>query len=484
MKRFCINLVVVMLTLVVMGVLKLPWEIKVEKEMREDSLLPPKIDIVDKNSIGQAGYAAALGGFRDVLASYYYLKAHNLSAYRNYYEMERHFSTVVKLQPRSEYYWYMSAYYIWGGAASSMRDNYALPPIDRFSLNRKYVKRGEEILENGLKYNPQSYKIAMDKVRLETDHFRYPEYETALVSLKNILKNCKINVHEELQSWGQYAYTLAAIGGNEKLALEETKGLFKFSELGQRVPSQRLILYVLQDALMMPMEKRIPEEEIFFDIAEIEDFLGIYSYKARVVKSDKEAAREQYAELKEFFFRRNSRETDKSDVMIAKLGFLEDYLEMPGEQRISTEKLYRSAKHQAYVKGMILYRERIEQAASKDIVGYASSLLMKFNNGTSSQAERDELALISLYFENQTTVLEFPSLERLKYSKSIKYKMLYAYWKGQNNLSQKILAQNISGYKIFPMINVVRKIQILEEELDIPEHEKIQEGEVFTGLPY
>ena len=104
MKRFFINLAVVLLVLSIVGALKLPWEVKVEKEFREDNLLPPKIDLVDRNSIGQAGYAAALGGFRDVLASYFYLKAHNLSAERDFYEMEQTFNTVVTLQPRSEYY--------------------------------------------------------------------------------------------------------------------------------------------------------------------------------------------------------------------------------------------------------------------------------------------------------------------------------------------------------------------------------------------
>jgi len=85
MKRNLINLAVVFGTLLVFGILKVPFEIKMEEEMREKDLLPPKIELTDRNSVGQAGYAAALGGFRDVLASYNYLKAYNLHAERDWF---------------------------------------------------------------------------------------------------------------------------------------------------------------------------------------------------------------------------------------------------------------------------------------------------------------------------------------------------------------------------------------------------------------
>ena len=123
MKKFLVHLVVGFSVLLVFGILRFSLESKMDKDMRADGLLPPKIDLADRNSIGQAGYAAALGGFRDVLASYFYLKAHNDSADRNFYEMERSFNTVVALQPRSEYYWYMGAYYLWGSTYSLTKDN-------------------------------------------------------------------------------------------------------------------------------------------------------------------------------------------------------------------------------------------------------------------------------------------------------------------------------------------------------------------------
>ena len=481
MKRTIINFAVVFGVLFVFGIFKVPFEIQMEKEMREKDLLPPKIDMSDRNGIGQAGYAAALGGFRDVLASYNYLKAHNLHVARDWYEMERTLNTVVTLQPRSEYYWEMAGWQLGNNTYSYEKSNHKISPFDRQRLSAEYFEKGDEYFKRGIKAMPHSYKVAMGRIRLLTDEFRMPNFEQALETAEHLMEHGEMDSNELLLAWGSYIYTLAATPGREVETYKELLKLFEVSNIAQRVPTQRVLIYVLQNELMIPVEDRMPDWDLLFDVDYIFDLEALTVFEIKVSKTPIEGVKKMYQVQRQNW--EDANYIAKRDYSRAKLYILQNVLELSEEQKIPDDKLFKNEENKQYVINSVEYRKQLDLMKPKALE-FHRLLVKELKEKGLSRNKRELLALLQIKNPQLIPSADGISLEMLLHNPPMKYQQLYYYWTVRNAMYQKMAKSGLKGFMPMPLGNIVSQLRELEDQLNVPDNERISSSQIFTPKPH
>ena len=480
MKRLFINLGVVFGTLIVFGLFKVPFEVKTEEVMREEGLLPPNIELTDRNRIGQAGYAAALGGLRDVLATYNYLKAYNQYAKNDTYEMEQTLNTVVTLQPRSDFYWEMACYYLAYNTFSNIRDDQSLAPIQRHNMSQEFLAKGLEYLHRGIAIIPGSYRIGMEMMRLYSDSYRYPNYEKAVAAGEMLMRDGVLDANQTLLAWGEYVYNLALVPGREHDAYSEAVKLYKVSNLLQRVRTQRVLIYILQDVLMIPEEQRIPEEELLFDGEILVNLGSLSRYAKRVEISEEDAVR--YLWQGQVRTWKTSSAIRKDDFVRAKLHVLQQALELTDEEKISDEELFDSEQHKQYIEQMIQYEAFVETVDDPKRVHAQLAQIVK--SGKATQTQKDLVVLLQYRYEDKIPEADRLPDARLLFNERQRNKELRYYLDAREGKMQNMALGDMVGLQALPIGNLLEQVVELEEKLDIPDSERIEPLQTFSDKAY
>jgi hypothetical protein len=152
------------LILIVLGAVsagRLFLEHRLTSELREEQLLPVKLETKLRDEMSQEAFAAALGGMRSLLAVYYELEA--FSAFTKqppeWHTVDKYYSLGTKLQPLDPYYWEMHSWMMGTNAAESYAVDGEAPKGLEREMRRQYRERGLEILNRGLQFLPNNYKL-------------------------------------------------------------------------------------------------------------------------------------------------------------------------------------------------------------------------------------------------------------------------------------------------------------------------------------
>lgn len=155
MKRKLQALAVILL----FGVVKLPLERHVTHDLRQQKLLEEPIHLDMKEELGQAGLAAALGGLRGLAASMFELRAHVEFTHVNWAKVESLYELITRLQPRKTRYWEDASWHMAYNAASYYLYNQDLKPALRGQYFHDYIRRGIDILKEGLTFMPDHPRL-------------------------------------------------------------------------------------------------------------------------------------------------------------------------------------------------------------------------------------------------------------------------------------------------------------------------------------
>ncbi len=146
--------------LLLFGLVRLPLEKSLDASQREVHLRTATLDIGLREQIGQLSYAAALSGFRSLVAAVLWIQAHTAWEETAWGRMAGLFQSVTSLQPRSILYWDLSSWHMAWNAAIAARENPKEPSeFLRLRAEREYHRLGREFLEQGIINNPDSYLL-------------------------------------------------------------------------------------------------------------------------------------------------------------------------------------------------------------------------------------------------------------------------------------------------------------------------------------
>lgn len=240
--------------LLLLGAIKLPLEDRVTRDLRAQRLLHEPVSASALESLGQSGLAAVLGGGRGLVACILQLYAYTEFKRVNWAEVDSLYSLITRLQPRREGYWDEASWHMAFNAASYYlyrNNDPAYTNEMRGQLREQYVRRGIEILQEGLRWMPESGRLWMQLA--EIYNRRSHEHAKAGAAYEMAYKH------------GAPNYTLHAAGFNYAQALDEESWRKGYAILkaeydrGRATPGLIEHLKNVESYLNIPREKRIPD---------------------------------------------------------------------------------------------------------------------------------------------------------------------------------------------------------------------------------
>ncbi|MCX7869516.1 MAG: hypothetical protein N2322_06140 [Terrimicrobiaceae bacterium] len=245
--------VAVGVALLAFGAARLPFEQALDAAQRAARLRATPLDLDLRERVGQLGFLAALSGFRSPLAAILWIEAHTAWERLEWGRMAGLFDTVTMLQPRSLLYWDMAAWHMaWNASVAALEDKRVQSEALRQRNQRQYFELGRDILERGLRNNPDSAFLWERLGVLLRDKF-----EDHCAAAEAFDKAASLPGAPAYMARFA-AYELARCPGREREAYERLRRLFLEGER-QRLPTLVNLLRSLENKLEIPESERVKE---------------------------------------------------------------------------------------------------------------------------------------------------------------------------------------------------------------------------------
>ena len=236
--------------LVVFGLARLPLEKSLETAQENAYLRAESPSLGLRDQLGQLSYAAALSGFRSLVAAFLWIEAHTAWEQTAWGRMAGLFRTVTTLQPRSLVYWDLSSWHMaWNAAIAAYQNPKEPSEFLRRRAEREYQLLGKEFLEQGIANNPDRYLLHERLGILLRDKFADHAGAAEAFGQAAAMEGAPPYVKRLA------AYELASVEGKEREAYEK---LCEIYDLGpeERKPRVLTLLHELEEKLGIPAEQR------------------------------------------------------------------------------------------------------------------------------------------------------------------------------------------------------------------------------------
>ena len=237
--------------ILVLGAGKLPVEEVATCYLREARLLTKPISISLRESLGQASFAASLGGLRSLVASITYLRAYREWENINWAKVDSLFQITTRLQPTYFNYWDEASWHLAFNAASSYLYNQEINPMLRGKLYEEHVQRGIDILKEGLLFLPDEPRLWNSLAEIYERRVHDPKK-----AAECYLEVFRISHNDRYSRFAGYQLAQASDRESWVKGYELLKTAY---DKKQRPPSVIDQLKNLEERLNIPPTQRIPE---------------------------------------------------------------------------------------------------------------------------------------------------------------------------------------------------------------------------------
>jgi hypothetical protein len=245
---------IAILLLFIFGGVRLPLEIHLAQEQRSAGFHSAALNLPLREQIGQAGFIAALSGFRSLVAAYLWIEANSAFENVEWGRMAGLFQTVTTLQPKSILYWDMSGWHMaWNASSNAYEDKSQPSEVLRMRAQRQYWNLGRKFYEDGLKANPDSGQLWAMYGNLLSQ--KYEDHEAAFHAYETA--SSKSDARPQYRR--EAAYELAAVPGKEREAYQFLKSIYDMGP-SQRMSSIIHDLKLLEEKLGIPPDQRIEKK--------------------------------------------------------------------------------------------------------------------------------------------------------------------------------------------------------------------------------
>ncbi len=246
--------VLLLIALLLWGAARLPWEHRLFEARARQHLAAVPLNLELREQVGQLGFAAALSGFRAVVADFLFIQAHVAWERTEWSRVLLLFRQVTTLQPRSILFWDMAAWHMaWNASAAALHDPTQPRLALRIKAEREYFDLGRDFLERGIRNNPDQPQLYEALARLHRekyrDHARAAEYYALTAEKPGAPKYARRFA----------AYELSYCEGREREAYERLRALYDEGNQ-ERLPTLIRRLIFLEQQLNIPVAQRIPDQ--------------------------------------------------------------------------------------------------------------------------------------------------------------------------------------------------------------------------------
>lgn len=233
------------------GASVLPLQSRLQQEAEAAHFHKTTLTINLRERIGQAGFLAALSGFRSPLAALLWIEAHTAWENTEWGRMAGLFETVTALQPRSLTYWDMAAWHMaWNASVAALQNVKQPSEALRTRAQRAYIQLGKDFLERGILNNPDRAKLHVQLGVLLRD-----KMEDHCAAAEAFLKASKFPDAPPYAA--RFAgYEMAKCPGREREAYDYLRKLYEEGEK-QRLPTLINLLRQMESKLEIPASDRV-----------------------------------------------------------------------------------------------------------------------------------------------------------------------------------------------------------------------------------
>lgn len=256
-RRLIRNLVVVFAALVVTGLARVPFDRALHAGLEKHGLLRKPIDLDTRQKLGQTGAAIALGGNRTLVATLLNIRAHVFWENQKWDQVEDQYRTIVVLQPRNRYYWEVASWHLAPNAYSDYIDKPEIPKQRRERLQREFFRRGMAFLEQGVKNNPEDWRLWATYAGANSQMWRPMDLDLAADCYK---RSYELSGNQQVLRG--YLYCVSRVDGREAEAWEVAKAVWAHPHNRQFI-SARTVYFVMQNWANPPEDERLSLEELY-----------------------------------------------------------------------------------------------------------------------------------------------------------------------------------------------------------------------------
>jgi len=262
MKAQLINLSVILSVLAVTGAIRMPYEQKFTEELRDQELIPKPLDMKSRLALKQKGFSSGFGSLRPTLAAFLDLAASNDHSDQDWPSLETKYNDIILLDPTNSYYWKTGSWHLISNAAGDIRDNTQLPYLTRNKLFHQYIDKGEKMIQQGMKVNPNNATIHSFSPRHYADKHRRPNYLKAAAEYDRVSKMSDVVPLEKLTMQRFRLYALNKVPDKHQEAYDLAVKLFEQTPQNH-LPSLLTSVLVGQSNPLNKVSRRYTLNELF-----------------------------------------------------------------------------------------------------------------------------------------------------------------------------------------------------------------------------
>ena len=240
--------VILSVALLAFGAARMPFEAGLSRELRQDKLIAPRLEIGTFEKIGQTSSAVALGGLRSLVATFLNLRAYTEFSERRWTDLGKTFNVIVDLAPHTRYYWETGEWHLAYNAAGYYCNDSELPPLRRRELWRSYIMQGRAFLERGIRNNPDDWSLLSSLGFLLSDSNKFIAFRDPATCFATAAEAYRKSAATGMATGfvtRAWLYSLARVPGKEAAALALARSLYAASEKN-RTPTLVMLLLVLE----------------------------------------------------------------------------------------------------------------------------------------------------------------------------------------------------------------------------------------------
>jgi len=260
--RTLFHIVVILLVLGFSGWSMMPYEQELAEDLHSLKLVPPRLSLEDRSRLKQKAFVATYGSLRPAIAAIMSVQTTTHHSNQDWEKLEEDFEEIVLLDPHNIYYWETASWHMALNAAADRIEDNSIPEIRRKKEFQKYIDKGREIYDQGLRINPKSWELLRYKARLLSNRHRNPDYKAAIATYREILALPDISANLRSSTEISILFMMLEIPELHQETYDYALELFNESERF-RVPTVQNAVFIGQNHPLNKVSKKLTINDIY-----------------------------------------------------------------------------------------------------------------------------------------------------------------------------------------------------------------------------
>lgn len=242
----------ILAVLLIAGMIRVPFEGYLQREMRDAELLNPPLGASAISQMRSSAVFGVLGGLRSLVATYYVLEGYGHFENDEWDENRKSFLIATHLEPTEETHWVSLVWHRGINASAWAKTRSGLPAFQQELLLNEFAQDAVELGEKGLEFLPEA--VDLRRQLADVYYHKLSDSCSAAEMYRQMIDLPDAPTYIERF----YCYRLSECKGEEQLAYDKMLELYHKSDRNH-LPTLIVKILELEQQLNIPSPQWIPE---------------------------------------------------------------------------------------------------------------------------------------------------------------------------------------------------------------------------------